>query len=66
MEVGNVHFMRRDKSHSFQCLLPVDNPSNECGVPENHVRLVPHLSSHIDRASLGCNARINFDSMAPR
>jgi hypothetical protein len=56
VQVGDVGFIREGKFHRlFSALLSADDPSQELGVPENHERLVPTLSDHVDTVPLGCN-----------
>jgi hypothetical protein len=56
VQVGDVGFIRKGKFHRlFNALLPADDPSHECGVPEYHEPLVTHLSDHLDRGFLSRN-----------
>ncbi len=66
VQVGDVGFIRRGKFHRlFNALLPADDPSHECGVPEYHEPLVPNLPDHLDRGSLArnhyCSAGVNVE-----
>jgi hypothetical protein len=67
VQVGDVGFIRNGKFHRlFNALLPADDPSHECGVPEYHEPLVPNLSDHLDRGSLArnhyCSAGVSLGS----
>lgn len=56
VEIGDVGFIRWGKFHRlFNSLLPADDPPHELGVPEYHEPLVPNLSNHINKSSLGCS-----------
>ena len=56
VQVGDVGFIRGGNFHRlFNALLPVDDPSQELGVPEYFEPLVPKLSNHLRTDSLDRN-----------
>jgi hypothetical protein len=56
VQVGDVGFIRKGKFHRlFNVLLPENDPSHECGVPNDHKPLVPKISDHLVRGSLARN-----------
>ena len=66
VQVGDVGFIRKGKFRRlFNALLPENDPSHECGVPEYHEPLVPNLSNHLEIDSLGhnhyCSAGVSVD-----
>ncbi|KAI0276285.1 hypothetical protein BGY98DRAFT_1098257 [Russula aff. rugulosa BPL654] len=53
---GDVGFIRKGKFRRlFNALLPANDPSHECGVPEYHEPLVPNLLDHLETDSLARN-----------
>ena len=56
VQVGDVGFIREGKFRRlFNALLPENDPSHECGVPECHEPLVPSLPDHLEIRSLARN-----------
>jgi hypothetical protein len=71
VEVSDVSFIRRVRFyHPSNALLPMDNPSNELDVLDHYERVVPCLSDHIDKTSLGsnhyCSPRISGVRFTPK
>ena len=71
VQVGDVGFIHKGKFRRlFSALLPENDPSHECGVPEYHEPLAPTLPNHLETGPFArnhyCSAGVSVDrDLAP-